>query len=178
MMLRVWRQHVEVWGSISTLPHLMPWVWGQYLFCSYEYISLQQTMLWDSVMMPPQKMCSLNVTKSPSLFFHFRPLIVARCPDHSEMKAICALQYRARSGESEVASGFCLTTPSATAITALGKVKGVDLRVITLSEGWCNRYLALWHKSEVVTECNHTFPIASATGSHKMTVSRFGEYPP
>ena len=79
--------------------------------------------------------CSLNFTEPLSLFFISALAFPSRCPDHSEMKAICALQYRARSGESEVASGFCLTTPSATAITALGKVKGVDLRVTSLSEG-------------------------------------------
>ena len=35
---------------------------------------------------------------------------------------------------SEAASGFCLTTPSAVAITALGNEKVVDLRVTTMSQ--------------------------------------------
>ena len=69
------------------------------------------------------QVCSLNVTEYLSLFF-ISALSLAHCPDHPEMKAICALQYRARNGVSEAASGFCLTTPPAAAITAPLKRKG------------------------------------------------------
>ena len=67
--------------------------------------------------------CSLNVTEYLSLFF-ISALSLAHCPDHPEMKAICALQYRAGGGVSEAASGFCLTTPPAAVITAPLKRKG------------------------------------------------------
>ena len=80
-------------------------------------------MLLGRIQFPPQKPCTLNVIECRSLF-SFPPSLVAHCPDHSEMKAICALQYRAGSGMSEAASGFCLTTPPAAAITALGERKG------------------------------------------------------